>query len=47
MSWLLPADLITEDVLARKTRIDRLDLAAEKARYGGQTRGGLGVSVPA
>jgi catechol-2,3-dioxygenase len=47
VSWLLPADLITEDVLARKTRIDRLDLAAEKARYGGQTRGGLGVSVPA
>ena len=47
VSWLLPADLITEDVLARKTRIDRLDLAAEKARYGGQTGGGLGVSVPA
>ena len=47
VSWLLPADLSTEDVLARKTRIDRLDLAAEKARYGGQTRGGLGVSVPA
>ena len=47
VSWLLPADLITVDVLARKTRIDRLDLAAEKARYGGQTRGGLGVSVPA
>ena len=47
VSWLLPADLITEDVLARKTRIDRLALAAEKVRYGGQTRGGLGVSVPA
>jgi catechol-2,3-dioxygenase len=47
VSWLLPADLITEDVLARKSRIDRLDIAAEKARYGGHTRGGLGVSVPA
>ena len=47
VSWLLPADLITEDVLARRASIGRLDLAAEKARYGGQTRGGLGVSVPA
>jgi catechol-2,3-dioxygenase len=47
VSWLLPADLITEDVTARKATIDRLDIAAEKARYGGQTRGGLGVSVPA
>lgn len=47
VSWLLPADLITSDVLARKASIGRLDLAAEKARYGGQTRGGVGVSVPA
>ena len=47
VSWLLPADLITEDVRARRTSIGRLDLAAEKARYGGQTRGGVGVSVPA
>jgi catechol-2,3-dioxygenase len=46
VSWLLPADLITEDVLARKASIDRLDLAGEKARYGGGTRGGVGVSVP-
>ena len=47
VSWLLPADLITPDVLARRASIGRLDLAAEKARYGGQTRGGVGVSVPA
>jgi catechol-2,3-dioxygenase len=47
VSWLLPADLITEDVLARKSSIDRLDLAKEKARYGGSTRGGVGVSVAA
>jgi len=45
VSWLLPADLITEDVLARKASIGRLDIAAEKARYGGGTRGGVGVSV--
>ena len=46
VSWLLPAELITDDVLARKSSIDRLDLAKEKARYGGGTRGGVGVSVP-
>ena len=45
VSWLLPADLITDEVLAARSRIDRLDLAREKARYGGSTRGGVGVSV--
>ena len=47
VSWLLPADLITDDVLAARSGIGRLDLAAEKARYGGSTRGGIGVSVAA
>jgi catechol-2,3-dioxygenase len=45
VSWLLPADLITDDALAARSRIGRLDLAREKARYGGATRGGVGVSV--
>jgi catechol-2,3-dioxygenase len=47
VSWLLPAELITEDVLARRSGVERLDLAKEKARYGGSTRGGVGISVPA
>jgi catechol-2,3-dioxygenase len=47
VSWLLPADLVTDEVLAARTTIGRLDIAAEKARYGGDTRGGVGVSVPA
>ena len=47
VSWLLPADLVTDDVLAARETIGRLDIAAEKARYGGDTRGGVGVSVPA
>jgi catechol-2,3-dioxygenase len=47
VSWLLPADLITDDVLAAKTTVRRLDLDREKARYGGATRGGIGVSVAA
>jgi catechol-2,3-dioxygenase len=42
--WLVPADLLPEtvDIVTRP-----LDLAAEKARYGGSTRGGVGVSFPA
>ncbi|SDI28919.1 Glyoxalase/Bleomycin resistance protein/Dioxygenase superfamily protein [Sinosporangium album] len=46
VSWLVPADLITEEMLAARSRIRPLDLAREKARYGGQTRGGVGVSIP-
>jgi hypothetical protein len=44
--WIIPADLLDESALAARKRIGPLDLAKEKARYGGQTRGG-GISVPA
>ena len=47
VSWLVPADLLTDDVLAGRTSIRPLDLARDKARFGGQTRGGVGISVPA
>jgi catechol-2,3-dioxygenase len=47
VSWLVPADQLTPELLARKDRIERLDLVAEKARYGGGTPGGIGVSVAA
>jgi catechol-2,3-dioxygenase len=47
VSWLVPADLLTEEVAAGRASIRPLDLAGEKARYGGQTRGGIGVSIPA
>lgn len=47
VSWLVPADQLDEDVLAGRTSIRPLDIAAAKARFGGQTRGGVGVSVPA
>jgi catechol-2,3-dioxygenase len=42
--WLVPADRLPESVDALTKP---LDLAAEKARYGGSTRGGVGVSFPA
>ncbi len=45
VSWFVPAQLLDEATLAARKRIGPLDLAAEKARYGEQTRGGVGVSV--
>ena len=46
VSWLLPADLITAEVPARRAWHRPLDLDAEIERYGAQTRGGVGVSDP-
>jgi catechol-2,3-dioxygenase len=46
VSWLLPADVIT-DADRLVSRPLPLDLAGEKARYGADTRGGVGVSTPA
>ena len=46
VSWLLPADLIDDQVLQGRSRILPLDIVNEKERYGGQTRGGVGVSIP-
>ncbi len=43
VSWLVPADLITPDMVPQSRR---LDLEAEVARYGADTPGGIGVSRP-
>lgn len=45
--WLVPAELLDEDILAGRTTIGRLDLTKEKERFGARTRGGVGVSTPA
>src|SRR3954454_17274803 len=47
IAWLIPADLIDDEARAARTRIGRLDLEREKARYGAQTGGGVGISVSA
>lgn len=44
VSWLLPADLITEEVRAAGLQVLPLDLRAEIDRYGAHTLGGVGVS---
>jgi catechol-2,3-dioxygenase len=47
VAWIIPADLLDDAALAGRSRIGRLDIAAEKARYGGDTQGGVGISRPA
>ncbi|MDQ3537970.1 MAG: VOC family protein [Actinomycetota bacterium] len=42
--WLVPADLITPEVLEARACIGTLDIASEKARYGADTPGGIGIS---
>src|SRR5919206_1494197 len=47
VSWLLPADLITDELRDQAMAIRPLDIEREIERYGAQTRGGVGVSTPA
>jgi catechol-2,3-dioxygenase len=42
--WLIPAELLTDDDRAASKRLGRLDLANEIARFGRETRGGVGIS---
>ena len=46
--WILPADRLTDDVLAEVAamKMKPLDIPTEIARYGADTRGGVGVSIP-
>jgi catechol-2,3-dioxygenase len=44
VAWIVPADLLDEAALAARSTIGRLDLEAEKRRYGASTRGGVGIS---
>jgi len=49
VSWLLPADLITDQHRAATAGLTRplpLDLEGEITRYGPDTPGGVGVSIP-
>ena len=44
IAWIVPADRIDAGAVEGRTRIGRLDLGAELARYGAETRGGVGIS---
>ena len=47
VAWVVPAALLDAETLAGRSRIRPLDLDREIVRYGGTTRGGLGISVSA
>src|SRR4051812_10664906 len=47
VAWIVPADRLDDAAAEGRKGIAPLDLAREKARYGGSTRGGVGISVPA
>jgi catechol-2,3-dioxygenase len=44
VAWIVPADRLDAEVLQGRRAIRPLDLAREKARYGADTPGGIGVS---
>jgi len=44
VSWLIPKDLLDDAARDARKRISHLDLAKEKARYGADTEGGVGIS---
>ena len=48
--WVVPASDVTDQLRAEAAADPRprpLDLQAEKARYGAETKGGIGISTPA
>jgi catechol-2,3-dioxygenase len=46
VSWLVPGDLLSDEVLAARSHISPLDIQREIERYGADTPGGVGVSRP-
>ena len=44
VAWIVPADRIDDEAVEGRQRIGRLDLDRELARYGAETRGGVGIS---
>jgi catechol-2,3-dioxygenase len=45
LAWVVPAALLDDEILSKRSSLKPLDLPAAIARFGGATRGGIGVSV--
>jgi catechol-2,3-dioxygenase len=45
VAWILPADLLDDVARASRATVRPLDLDAEIARYGRDTKGGIGISI--
>jgi hypothetical protein len=46
VSWLVPAELITDSIKKSDPRPLPLDIDREIERFGAETVGGVGVSIP-
>ena len=46
VAWIVPAERLDDAALQARKRIRPLDLDREIDRYGADTRGGVGISVP-
>jgi catechol-2,3-dioxygenase len=46
IAWIVPADQLDDAAREARKQIRRLDLDREIARYGADTHGGIGISVP-
>jgi catechol-2,3-dioxygenase len=46
VSWIVPADRLTSEILERRTSTLPLHLEREIERFGAETVGGIGVSIP-
>lgn len=44
VAWIVPAALLDDEARSARPTIGRLDLEAEKRRYGAHTQGGVGIS---
>jgi len=44
VSWLVPADRLTPEIVESRKALGRLNLPNEIAQYGGDTLGGVGIS---
>ena len=44
VAWVIPADLLDATALEARKGIGHLDIAKEKARFGADTHGGVGIS---
>jgi catechol-2,3-dioxygenase len=46
IAWIVPADQLDDVAREARKQIGRLNLDQEIARYGADTRGGIGISMP-
>jgi catechol-2,3-dioxygenase len=44
IAWVVPAALIDDEAMSKRSQLKPLDLQSELDRFGADTRGGVGIS---